>query len=165
MLLVIHLPRNLFLYLQGRRCSAGFLTDMSHSIAKFSFIFWATYVIWPAIHLWIGRKDHWLGKVAKREQGGKSTFAIAGGIFAGMFIRYLLSENLPAGIGSVEIGWRGMTLAIFGLVFYLWAIRALGDPFTTIAIAQYEHETAAGGFVIPLTRSVPTMSARARIGL
>jgi hypothetical protein len=103
MLLVIHLLRNLFLYLQGRQCSAGFLTDMSHSIAKFSFIFWATYVIWPAIHLWIGRKDHWLGKVAKREQGGKSTFAIAGGIFAGVLGGYLSSKNLHSEIGFEEI--------------------------------------------------------------
>ena len=145
MLMVILLLRNLFLRLQGRQYSGGFLTDMSHSIVKFSLIFWATYVIWSAKHVWIGREDHWLGKHVKQEQGSKSTFAIAGGIFAGVLLGYLISKTLHAEIGSEEIRWLGVAIVILGLIFNFWAIRTLGRFFRTIIITHDDHQLITTG--------------------
>ena len=86
---------------------------MSHSIVKFSLIFWATYGIWSAIHMWIGRKDHWLGKDVKQEQGSKSTFAIAGGIFAGVLLGYLISKTRMQKLGPKKFdgsAWQSSSL-------------------------------------------------------
>lgn len=117
---------------------------MSNEV-NFNLLFWIVYIVWSATHMWVGRKDRWLGKDVNQERGSKSTVAIVSGILAGVLIVFLLSKRLPSKIGPEWLRWVGLAVAVVGMILNLWAIRTLGRFFKTIIVVQDKHQLVTAG--------------------
>jgi protein-S-isoprenylcysteine O-methyltransferase len=109
-------------------------------------VFWASYICWGLMELWIFSRDSrgFKGRVADR--GSFFGFFIC--IPVALILAFNASFRLPQlniTILQPGLAWAGVVMIWAGMAFRLWAVLTLGAFFRTSVVLQEGHQLVTAG--------------------
>jgi len=119
---------------------------MQHLIEIPAGVFWASYISWGVMELWIISRDsrRFKGRVADR--GSFFGFFIC--IPLALIVAFNAAYRLPQFHISVlqpGLSWAGIAMVWAGMAFRLWAVLTLGALFRTSVVVQDGHRLVTAG--------------------
>jgi protein-S-isoprenylcysteine O-methyltransferase len=108
--------------------------------------FWASYLAWALMELWVLGRDRRRAKGTSKDGGSRPLIVIL--IFAGLFGAFSAAYASPAtALAAFQepVFWSAIGLIWAGMALRLWAVLTLGRFFRTSVFLQEDHRLITAG--------------------